>query len=128
VKSDLYNPGVMNSRRLEKQNKEELHNLYPSPNIIRMMKSSRLRWSGHVERIGEKRDACRVLMEKSEGKRPVGRPRRRWVDNIKIDFRGIGWGDMGWIRLLQDRDQWRALVNVVMDHRIPQNLGNFLIS
>jgi hypothetical protein len=71
VESDLYIPGVMNNRRLGKQNNEELHNLYSSPNIIRIMKSGRMRWSWHVARIGEKRDACRVLMEKSEGKRPL---------------------------------------------------------
>jgi hypothetical protein len=68
---------------------EELHNLYSSPNIIRMIKSRRMRWTGHVARMGEKRNAYRILVGKPEGRRPVGRPRRRWVDNIKMDLREI---------------------------------------
>jgi hypothetical protein len=70
---------------------EELHNLYSSPSTIRMIKSRRMRWAGHVARMGEKRNSCRILVRKPEGKRPLGRPRRRWADNIKIDLRGIGW-------------------------------------
>jgi hypothetical protein len=69
---------------------EELHNLYSSPNIIRMIKSRRMRWAGHVTRMGRKRNAYRLLVEKPEGKRLLGRPRHRWVDNIKIDVRDIG--------------------------------------
>jgi hypothetical protein len=69
----------------------ELHNLYSSPSIIRMIKSRRMRWAGHVARMGEKRNAFRVLVGKPEGKRPLGRPRRRWVDNIKMDLREIEW-------------------------------------
>jgi hypothetical protein len=68
-----------------------------------------------MERMGEKRNACTILVGHPEGKRPLGRPRRRWVDNIKIDLREIGWGGMDWIDLAQDRDQWRALVNTVMN-------------
>jgi hypothetical protein len=94
-----------------KLHNEELHNLYSSPNIIRMIKSGRMRWAGHVARIGEKRKAYRILVGKPEGKRPRGRPRRRWVDNIKIN-------GMDWIDLAQDRDQWRALVNTVMNLRV----------
>jgi hypothetical protein len=98
---------------------EELHNLYFSPNIIRMMKSRRMRWAGHVAQMGEKRNAYRILVGKPEGKRPLGRPRRMWMDNIKIDLTEIGWDDMDWIDLAQDRDQWRALLNMVMNLWIP---------
>jgi hypothetical protein len=73
----------------------------------------------HVARIGEKRNAYRILVGKPEGRRPLGRPRRRWVDNIKVDLREIGWDVMDWIDLVQDRDQWRALVNTVMNLRVP---------
>jgi hypothetical protein len=79
-----------------KPHNEELHNLYSSPNIIRMIKSRRMRWAGHVARMGEKRNihVYRILVGKPEGKRPLGRPRRSWVDNIKIDLREIGWDGM----------------------------------
>jgi hypothetical protein len=73
-----------------------------------MMKSRRVRWAGHVARMGETRYAYRILVGKSEGKRPLGKPRRRWVDNIKIDLREIGWDGMDWIDLAQDRDQWEG--------------------
>jgi hypothetical protein len=98
---------------------EELHNLYSSPNIIRMMKSSRIRWSGHVARIGEKRSAYRILVGNPEGKRRLGKPRRSWEDNIKKDLREIGWGGMDWIYVGYDRDQWRALVNTVINLWVP---------
>jgi hypothetical protein len=84
---------------LEELHNEELHNLCSSPNIIRMMKSRRMGWAEHVARIGENRNAYRISVEKSEGKRPLRRPRRRWVDNIKIDLREIGEGGMDWIDL-----------------------------
>jgi hypothetical protein len=84
-----------------------------------MIKSRRMRWAGHVARMGEKRNACRILVGKPEGKRPLGRYRRRWEDNIKMDLRDTGLGGMDWIDLAQDRDQWRALVNTVMNLRIP---------
>jgi transcription termination factor 2 len=98
---------------------EELHNLYSSLNIIRMIKSRRMRWAGHVARMGETRNAYRILVGKPEVKKPLGRPRRRWVDNIKIDLRAIGWDDMGCNDLAEDRDHWRALVNTVMNVRVP---------
>jgi hypothetical protein len=77
-----------------KLHNEELHNLYSSPSIIRKIKSRRMRWPGHVARMGEKRNAYRLLVGMQEGKRPLGRLRRRWVDNIKMDLREIGWGGM----------------------------------
>jgi transcription termination factor 2 len=94
---------------------EELYNLYSSPSIIRMIKSRRLRWAGHVARMGEKRNAYRILVGNPEGKRLLGRQRRRWVDNIKMDLREIGWDGEDWIDLAQDRDHRRALVNAVMN-------------
>jgi hypothetical protein len=80
-----------------------------------MIKSRRRRWAGHVARMGETRNAYRILVGQPEGKRLLGRPRRRWVDNIKIDLGEIGWDGRDWIELAQDRDQWRALVNTVMN-------------
>jgi hypothetical protein len=100
---------------LRKLHNEELHNLYSSPSIIRMTKSRRMRWVEHVARMGEKRNAYRILVENPEGKRPLGRPRRRWVDSVEMDHREIGWDGMDWIDLAQDRDRWRALVNAVMN-------------
>jgi hypothetical protein len=102
-----------------KLHNEELHNLYCSPSIIRMITSRRMRWLGHVARMGEKRNAYRILVRKRAGKRPLGRRRRRWVNNIKTDLREIGWDGMDWIDLIQDRDQWRALVNTVRNLRVP---------
>jgi hypothetical protein len=93
--------------------------MYSSPSIIRMIKSRRMRWAGHVARMGEKRNAYRILVGNPEGKRPQGRPRRRWVDNIKMDLRAIGWNGGDWIDLAQDRDQWRAPVKAVMNLRVP---------
>jgi hypothetical protein len=76
-------------------------------------------WVGHVARIGEKRNAYRLLVGKPEGKRPLGRPRRKWVDNIRMDLGEVGWVYVGWIRLAQDRNRWRALVNSVLNLRVP---------
>jgi hypothetical protein len=84
-----------------------------------MNRSGRMRLEGHVAGMGEKRNVYRILVGKPEKKRPLGRPRRRWVDNIKIDLREIGWDGMDWIDLVQDRDQWRALVNTVVNLRVP---------
>jgi hypothetical protein len=85
-----------------------------------------MRWAGHTTLMGEKRGACRILVRRPEGRRPLGRPRRRWEDNIKVDLE-VGWG-MDWIELTQGRDMWRALVNAVMNLRVPWNTGNFLTS
>jgi hypothetical protein len=98
-----------------KLHNEELHNVYSSPSIIRMIKSRRMRWAGHVARAKETRNSYRILVGNPEGQRPLGRPRRRWVDNIKMDLREIGWDGMDWIDLAQDRDKWRALVNTVIN-------------
>jgi hypothetical protein len=92
-----------------------------------MIKSRKMRYAGHVARMRE-RSVHRILVGKPEGRRPLGRPRRRWVDNIKIDFRELEWGGIDWIDLTQNRDLWRALVNTVMNLRVPQNAGKFLSS
>ncbi|KAJ4437486.1 hypothetical protein ANN_17630 [Periplaneta americana] len=97
----------------------ELHALYSSPNIIRNLKSKRLRWAGHVECMGESRNAYRVLVGRPEGKRRLGRPRRRWEDNIKMDLREVGYDDRDWINLAQDKDRWRAYVRAAMNLRVP---------
>jgi hypothetical protein len=108
-----------------KLHNEELHNLYSSPNIIRMIKSRRMRWAGHVARMGETRNAYRILVGKPEEKRPLERPRRRWMDNIKMDLGEIGCDGRDWIELAQDRDQWRALVNTVMNLWVSYNCWEF---
>jgi hypothetical protein len=102
-----------------KVHNEELPNWCSSSSIIRRIKSRRMRWAGHVARMGEKRNPYRILMGKPKGRRPLGRPSRRWVDNIKMDLREIGWDGMDWIDLTQARDQWKALVNVVLDLSVP---------
>jgi hypothetical protein len=96
----------------------ELHNLYSSPDIIRQIKSRRMRWAGHVARMGEGRKLYGVLVGKPKGKRRLERPRRRWEDGIKMDLRKIGWECMEWIHLAQDRDRWRAVVNAVMNLQV----------
>jgi hypothetical protein len=103
----------------KKLHKEELHNLYSLPSIIRIIKSRRIRLSGHEARMGEKRNAYRLLVGKPQGKRPLRRPRCRWVDNIKIDLGEMGFGSNDWIGLAQDRDKWRSLVNALMNLRVP---------
>jgi len=88
-------------------------------NIVRVIKSRKMRWAGHVARIGKGRGVYRVLVGKPEGRRPLGRPRRRWVDNISMDLQEVGCGYMDWIGLAQDRDRWRTLVSAVMNPRVP---------
>jgi hypothetical protein len=89
--------------------------LYSSPDIIRQIKSRRMRWAGHMAHMGERTNVYRVLVGKPEGKRPLERPRRRWEDGIKMDLREIGLGGVEWTHLAQDRDCWRAPVNAVMN-------------
>jgi hypothetical protein len=83
------------------------------------MKSKRMRWAEHVAQMGKKSNACRLLVGKPEGKRALGRPRRRWLGNIKMAFEEVGWGDVDWIGLAQDKDRWRALVNSVLNPPVP---------
>ena len=98
---------------------EELNDLYSSPNIVRVIKSRRLRWAGHVARMEEGRGVHKVLVGKPEGKRPLGRPRSRWEDNIRMDLQEVGMGCGDWMGLAQDRDRWRALVSMVMNFWVP---------
>ena len=106
-----------------KLHNEELNDMYSLPNIVRVVKSRQMRWAGHVARVGEVRDVHRVLVGKPEGKRPLGTPRRRWEDNIKMDRQEVGGGRGDWMDLAQDRDRWRALVGTVRDFRVPQMRG-----
>ena len=101
------------------RNNEELNDLYSLPNIVREVKSRRMRWAGHVARMGEDRVVNRVFVGKSEGKMSLGRPRRRWEDNIKMDLEEVGGGRGDWLELAQDRDGWRALVGTVRNFRVP---------
>jgi hypothetical protein len=102
-----------------KLHNDELNSLYSSLNIVWVIKSRRMRWAGHVARMGEGRGVYRVLVGRPESKRPLERPRRRCEDNIKRDLREIGIDVANWIRLDQDRVQWRACVNTVMNLRVP---------
>jgi len=98
---------------------EELNDLYSSPNIVWVIKLRRMRWAGHVAHMGKERRVYRILAGKPEGRRPLGRPKRRWVGNIRIDLQEVGCGYMDWIGLAQDRDRWRMLVSAVMNLRVP---------
>ena len=102
-----------------KLHNEELNDLYSSPNIVRLIKSRRMRWAGHVPRMEEGRGVHKVLAGKPEGKRPLGRPRRGWEDNIKMDLEEVGRNCADWMGLAQDRDSWRALVSSVIKFRVP---------
>ena len=94
---------------------EELNDLYPSPNVVRVIKPRRMRWTGHAACTGNRRGAYRVLMGNPEGKRRLERLWRRWEHNIRMDLQEVGWGGMDWIYLAQNRNTWRALVNVMMN-------------
>jgi hypothetical protein len=102
-----------------KLHNEKLNNLCPSLSIIRIMKSRRMRWVGYVARMGAKTNPYRLLVGKPEGKRSLGRPRRKRMNNIRMGLVEVGWGDMDWIGLTLARDRWRALVNSVFNLRIP---------
>jgi len=98
---------------------EELNDLYFTPNIVRVLKLRRMRWAGHVAHMGEERGVYRVLLGKPEGRRPLGRPRPRWVDNIRMDLQEVGCVYMDWIGLAQDRDRWWMLVSAVINLQVP---------
>jgi hypothetical protein len=106
-----------------KLHSKELHNLHSAPDIIRHVKSRRMRWARHVARMGEERKVYKVLVGKPEGKRPLGRPRRRWEDGVRMYLKEIGLGGVDWIRLAQDRDRWQAVVTAVINLRVlsPRN-------
>jgi hypothetical protein len=101
-----------------KLHSEGLHNLYSSPDIIRQVKSRRMRWARHVARKGEDRKVDKVLVGKPEGRTQLGRPRHRWENGVRMDLREIGLRGVDWIRLAQGRDRWRAVVSAVMNLRV----------
>jgi len=98
---------------------EELNDLYCSPNIVRVIKSRSMGWAGYVALMVEERGMYRVLVGKLEGRRPLERPRRRWMNNIRMDLQEVGCGYMDWIGLAQYRDRWRTLLSAVMNLRVP---------
>jgi hypothetical protein len=107
---------------------EELYNLYFSPDNIRVKKSRKMRWAGHVARMGARRGVYRVLLERRTGTRPLAKQRRRWEDDINMDLQEVGWGDVDWIDLAQDRGRWWVLLSAVMNLRVANNVGNFCTS
>ena len=113
----------MCTKEWRKLHNEELSDLYSLPNVVWVVKSGKMRWAGHVARMGEGRGVHRVLVGKPEGKRPLGRPRRRWEDNIKTDLQEVGGSCGDWMGLAQDRDRWRALVGTVRNLRVPKMRG-----
>ena len=115
----IFGPKRDGVKEWRKLHNGELNDLYCSPNILRVIKSRRMRWAGHVARMEEGRGVHKVLVGKPEGNRPLGRPRRRWEDNIKMDLEEVGRGCRDWMELAQDRDRWRALVSTVMNFRVP---------
>jgi hypothetical protein len=115
----IFGPKREEDRSWRKLHNDKLHSLYSSPNIVRVIKSGRMRSVGHVAGMGEGRGVYRVLVGRPEGKRPMGRPRRRWEDKTKMHLREIRIDGANWIRLAQDRVQWRAIVNTVMNLRVP---------
>jgi hypothetical protein len=114
----IFGPKRKEDGSWRKLHNDELHSLYSSPNIVRVITSRRM-WAGHVARMGEGRGVYRVLVRRSEGKRLLGRPRRRWEDNIKTDLTERGIDGTNWIQLAQYSVQWGACVNTVMNLRVP---------
>jgi hypothetical protein len=102
-----------------KLHSEELNDMYSLPSVVWVIESRRMTWAGHVARMGETRGVYKILVGKPEGKRPLGRPKLRWEDNIKMDLQEVGCGDIDWIELVQARDRCRTLVNAVMNLWVP---------
>jgi hypothetical protein len=115
----IFGPKREDDGSWRKLHNDELHNLYSSPNIVRVIKSRSMRLAGHVVSMGEGRGVYRVLIGRSEGKGPLGRPRHRWEDSIEMNLREIGIDGADWIQLAQDRAQKRAFVSTVMNLRVP---------
>jgi hypothetical protein len=115
----IFLPKRDENRLWRKLHNDELHNLYSSPNIVRVIKSRRMRWTGNVAHMEEGRGVYRVLVGRPKGKRPLGRPRCRWEDNIKMDLGGKGINGANWIQVAQDRVQWQAFVSTVMNLQVP---------
>ena len=116
----IFGPKRDENGEWRRHHNEELRSLYRSPNIVRVIKSTRLRWAGHVARMEEGRSAFKILTGKPTGKRPLGRPRRRWEDNIRMDLEEIGINAGNWVDSAQDRFYWRAFVNAALNLRVPQ--------
>jgi hypothetical protein len=108
--------GAVGWRRLHN---EDLYNVFASPNIILVIKSRRMKWKEHVTHMEEIINSYKILVGKSERKRPLGRPRRRWEDDIRMDLREVRWEGVDWMYLVEDRDQWRSVVNTVVNLRVP---------
>jgi hypothetical protein len=115
----IFGPKREENRPCRKLHNDELHNLYSLPNIAKVIKSRRMRWVGHVAHLGEGTGVYRVLVGRPDGKRPLGTPRHRLEDNIKLNLVEIGIDGVNWIRFAQDRVQWRAFVNMVINLPVP---------
>jgi hypothetical protein len=119
VSRRIFGPKREEDGSWRKLHNDELHTLYSSLNIVRVIKSTRMKWAGHVVCMGEGKGVDRVLVGRPEGKRPLGRPRCRWDDNIKLDLREIGINGANWIQPAQDRVKWQAFVNMEMELQVP---------
>jgi hypothetical protein len=115
----IFGPKREEDRSWRKLHNDELHSLYSSPNIVMVIKSRRMRWTGHVARTGRGRNIYRVLVGEPKGKRPLERAMCRWEDNIKMDLREVGIRGVNWMRLAQDKVHWQSFAIMVMDLQVP---------